>query len=930
MSIDAGSIVASIKFDFKDLESGLKQSQGLVDNFSNNMSSTVDNMNTLGNKMSLAITAPLVIAGKKMISAGADFESGMSNVQAIAQVSSSEIKLLEDAALEMGRTTKFSATEASEALQYMAMAGWDTNQMLDALPGVMDLAAASGEELGLVSDIVTDALTAFGMKASEAGEFADLLASASSNSNTNVAMMGETFKYVAPVAGALGYTAEDTALAIGLMANAGIKSSQAGTSLRSIMTRLVKPTKEAQKSMDELGITVTNSDGTMKSFQEVLVDLRGAFSNLDEEQKAQHASSIAGQQAMSGLLAIVGASEEDFGKLVGATVDYNGAAKEMAEIMEDNLQGEITKLKSALEGVAIDGFKLVLPLLTSFVESLQNAVDWVANLSDTQKELILKFLGVAAAAGPVLKITSSLGGLFTELAGKTINATTATSGFSGSVGILNSLLSPTGLAIAGVTAAVIGVTTYLSKDAIPAVDLYGDEVSSATKKAVDGWLGLESEAMATLERLKINGTEISYKTADSMEKIYEDMASQITTELDKYSEDSNKILTDMYEDSKTLTKGEMLAIQEITDKSLKEQKDRVEKIKTKITDIYQKAADENRKLTEDETEEIARLTEEMKIRAIKTLSEGELEHKAIMQRMKDNASELSLEQALEVIKNSKEQKEKTIEEAEKEYTERIKLAEQLKAEGTKEASDAAEKIIKEAKKQRDGVVEEAEKMHEEVISEAKKQAEGHVDEIDWETGEVLSRWQVFKNRASERFSEIQESADKHFKETNKAISENTTEAKNKGEGNFSGLASSADTNFQSVNSSVQYGIDAITEWNNKKAENKEATFTQRVKRVFETIGEKFDIGNNNLGTSGFSGGWTWVGEQGRELVKLPKGTQIKSNSASERMSGNNDNKIENNFEIKSLVVREEADVRKIANELYSLQKRNNRGGLQTV
>ena len=188
--------------------------------------------------------------GGAAIKIGSDFESGMSKVAAISGASGQELEKLTDKAKEMGSTTKFSATESAAAFEYMAMAGWKTEDMLNGIEGIMSLAAASGEDLATTSDIVTDALTAFGMKASDAGHFSDVLAQASSNANTNVGMMGETFKYVAPVAGALGYTAEDTALAIGLMANAGIKGSSAGTALRSMMSRLTKPTKEVQSAMN--------------------------------------------------------------------------------------------------------------------------------------------------------------------------------------------------------------------------------------------------------------------------------------------------------------------------------------------------------------------------------------------------------------------------------------------------------------------------------------------------------------------------------------------------------------------------------------------------------------------------------------------------------------------------------------------------------
>ncbi len=297
---------------------------------------------------------------KKAVDVGSSFESAMSEVKAISGATRENFEKLTNKAKEMGATTKFSATESAEALKYMAMAGWETEQMTDGLAGVMNLAAASGENLGTVSDIVTDAMTAFGMKAKESTHFADVLAKASSSSNTNVGMMGETFKYVAPIAGAMKYSIEDTATAIGLMANAGIKGGEAGTALRSMLTRLVKPPKEAAEALDDLGISAKNSDGSMKPLREVLGDLRGKFAGLDDSQKAQYAASIAGQEAMSGLLAIVNASDGDFEKLTKAIDNSKDAAKKQADTMNNNLKGAMYELGSAAEAVGIeiyDGFK---------------------------------------------------------------------------------------------------------------------------------------------------------------------------------------------------------------------------------------------------------------------------------------------------------------------------------------------------------------------------------------------------------------------------------------------------------------------------------------------------------------------------------------------------------------------------------------------
>lgn len=283
-----------------------------------------------------------------------DFEAQMKKVQAISGASGADFEALTAKAKEMGAATQFSATESAQALEYMAMAGWKTDDMLGGISGIMDLAAASGEDLGRVSDIVTDALTAFGLQASDSAHFADVLAQASSNSNTNVSMMGMTFKYVAPIAGALKYSIEDVGTAVGLMANAGIKGEQAGTSLRAMLTRLVDPPKEAGTAMDRLGITVKNADGTMKPLRQTMKELRSTFAGLSDAEKAEMASSIAGQEAMSGFLAIVNASDADFDKLAASIDNAEGAAGNMAKTVNDNLKGDLKSLSSVWESVQLE------------------------------------------------------------------------------------------------------------------------------------------------------------------------------------------------------------------------------------------------------------------------------------------------------------------------------------------------------------------------------------------------------------------------------------------------------------------------------------------------------------------------------------------------------------------------------------------------
>lgn len=327
-----------------------------------------------------------------------DFEAAMSQVQAISGATGSEVTKLTEKAKEMGATTKFTAKESAEAFNYMAMAGWKTDDMLGGIEGVLSLAAASGEDLATTSDIVTDALTAFNMKASDAGRFSDVLAVASSNANTNVSMMGETFKYVGAASGALGYSIEDVALGIGLMANAGIKASQAGTELNSIFTRLATDTNGSRAAIEELGISFYKSDGNARAYRDVLDDMREATKDMTREQKMNFANTVAGQRAQAGLLAMLNASEKDYRKLTDSIEECDGAAANMSETMLDNLQGSITLLQSAADGVKISFGERLSPYVRGLAEwltaqmpaieqGLEEFMDWVdVRISRLQKK----------------------------------------------------------------------------------------------------------------------------------------------------------------------------------------------------------------------------------------------------------------------------------------------------------------------------------------------------------------------------------------------------------------------------------------------------------------------------------------------------------------------------------------------------------------
>lgn len=418
-------------------------------------------LTSVGQKL-LPLSTGIAGLGVAAVKTTADFDSEMSKVSAISGATGTDLDKLRGKAREMGAKTKFSASEAAQGMQYMAMAGWKTQDMMDGLEGIMNLAAASGEDLASTSDIVTDALTAFGLSAKDSSHFSDILAAASSNANTNVSMMGETFKYAAPVLGSLGYTAEDAALAIGLMASAGIKSSQAGTALRGAITNLAKPTDTVAAAMDKYGISLTDSSGKMLSLRELMEQLRQKLGGLSEAEQAQAAAALFGKEAMSGMLAIINGSDKDFEKLAGAIDNCDGSSEKMANTMNDNLQGQITILMSQLQELAISFGEILMPKIRDIVTHIQNFVDKLNAMDEGQKETILRVgMFVAALApmlmglGKVITFSANVSRALGTLSAGLVKAGGFSGVFTKALGLITSPAAIVVGAIAAITAVII-------------------------------------------------------------------------------------------------------------------------------------------------------------------------------------------------------------------------------------------------------------------------------------------------------------------------------------------------------------------------------------------------------------------------------------------------------------------------------------------
>lgn len=388
-----------------------------------------------------------------------NFGQAMSAVEAIANSNTSEMAALTAEAKELGATTKFTAQQSANAMEYMAMAGWDAREMLNGMDGVINLAAAAGEDLAQVSDIVTDNLSAFGLKASDTAHFADVLAAAAANSNTNISIMGETFKSSSSVAGALGYSVEDVAVMVGLMANNAVKGSRAGTALRNIFNGLLGGVTLTAKAFGELDYSAVNSDGSMKGLMETVEDLRGYFSQMTEAERVNNAMTIAGMRGYNGLLAILNATNEDFQSLYASINNCNGAAERMAKVKLDNLNGDITLMNSAMEALQStigEQFNPELRELTQLKTELLNG------LNDFIIENPALAKGVMAGAAAFGVMGTAI--IDANAAIKVFKALELATLFTGPAGVLLGVAA----GIAGVTAAVVGFVEA-TRDGGPAV-----------------------------------------------------------------------------------------------------------------------------------------------------------------------------------------------------------------------------------------------------------------------------------------------------------------------------------------------------------------------------------------------------------------------------------------------------------------------------
>lgn len=713
----------------------------------------------LGKKFTNYLTLPLTGIGALAINEFAKFESSMSKVQATTQATSSEMAILTAKARELGKSTIYSAEDVAEAMNYMAMAGWDTSQIIDGLGGVLDLAAASGGDLATVSDIVTDALTAFGLGASDTTDFVDLLANVARTANTNVELLGESFKYVAPVSASLGITAEQTALALGLLANNGIKGSQAGTTLRAALNQLIKPSTEAAKLMKQYGIAVQTADDGSVDLMATIGSLKQGISGLSREQQAQVISTLVGTEAMSGMMALINSSEADVNKLTEATTNYSGSAKEMAETMNNNVKGNLNKLKSAFSELLIVVGENLVPIFTKLIEKATEVVEWFGSLDEGTQEFIVKTGLLSAAIGPVVSTVGKLlsggeglvkvfatgasgaGGFATALGG-----VSTAGGATGALGVLSSLASfltgPWGLAIGAGGLALAGLNMYMQETAtltfdetVQNIQGLSDETQKMVIEVTDDWATLTTNISDYL-------TDIESRTEENLTTINETM--NVKTDeliaLEQQKLEERKLLFSDY--TQWTTEEGALFYEQVLSQDQESTQSRIDELNSLNEERQTLIANYDSMTFEEQlaaNARIAQINNEFCAEEIGLKARTADELLALIESKGALTEAAQIEFAQKEIQRANEVRDAAISAADEEYEARVLavanmkgLSEEQKSQMIRDAQDIRTQTVREANEQKREVVDVLGKTYPELYKI-----------LDYNTGEMSNRWQQF-------------------------------------------------------------------------------------------------------------------------------------------------------------------------------------------
>ncbi|MFP7447114.1 phage tail tape measure protein [Bacillus infantis] len=816
----------------------IQQQSNALHQLSQGMNNAGQQMNQIGGQMQsvggdiaqsfgaafLAVGAGLGLSAKKAM----DFESQISSVKSV--MSPDEVMefsgAMEELALQMGAKTKYSAMEAAQGIEELIKAGVSVTDILNGgLEGALSLAVAGELELADAAEIASTALNAFRDDNLTVIRAADLLAGAANASATSVGELKYGLSMVSAVASGVGLSFEDTAAGLAAFAQNGLKGSDAGTSLKTMLLNLSPTTEAASTEMANLGLLTEEGNsafydaaGSIKSLSEIADLLKTKLAKLSDEQRQTSLRIMFGTDAIRAANILYKEGAQGVNNMVEAMNKIKSA--DVAAEKLNNVKGRIEILKGSVETAAISFGNALLPTIDKVVEVIQELTDKFNGLSPEMQEAIAKGALVTAA---ILGIVTAIGGFIAILGGAITGVGALVSAFStvvGAIGVVTTgaaaatpaigalagaitfITGPVGLAVAGLAALGFGAYKLAEEMKKPSIqaEIFTEDISEATQEAVGSFLELNDGVTEQLNLMKWSGEKVTKEMSNSITGTFSKMADQILAGLEEDHVARLETMNRFFENSMMLTEQEKQGVLQKIDESYQQQKEKVENGEKVINEIWAKALAENRDLTDAEYTQINLIKEGMVNDGIRILSESEVESKSILERMKADASIITAEQAAEVVKNSKKQKDEVVAEANKQYDESVQEIIRLRDETGTITADMATRMIADAKKQRDDTVAHAEDMHKSVVTEAQNQAKDHIEKVNWETGEVLSKWEMFKTKAI-RIWELQGTAAKTaFNSMKDNVVASVENLKNSAIQKYEGLKSSAISKFESLKS----------------------------------------------------------------------------------------------------------------------------------
>lgn len=758
----------------KRVGTAFKRASSEVQEFGKNMQDSGKKVSDVGKDLSLKVTAPIVGFLGLASKTGIEFEASMSHVQAVSGATGAELGELEAVAKKLGETTVLSASDVSEAFGYMGQSGWTVEEMLGGIEGTLNLAIAGNLELAQATDIVSGTLAQYGLDASESARVSDVLAAAATSSATDVGEMGKALEYAGANANSAGMDIEQTAAMLAMLADSSIGGSQAGTTFNAMLSDMRKKSKEGNLAIGETSVAVYDAQGNMRSMGEIMADVSKATEGMTSKQKDAALGQIFGEQAIRGVNVALENGSDGYQKYEDAMYSANGVAEDMADVMSDNLEGTLKEIASQFEALQLKIYDALLPTLEILGSKISGVLDWFNKLSPEVVDNVVKIGMIVAVVGPLLviigQLISSIGAIISVLGvlmgpvGLIIAAIVAVVAqavlWYKNFEKIEEKIGTVGMVLVGLYNPIIMITNAVKlfkrsqEDAIEPVDRFGDSVSENTQQALGSYFELADSSQVMLKEMAWGHQEITKESAEKLIEMNNQMNEQILEGMrEKHAKEMEETKLH-FENSKVLgeeREAEILQrMQEHNDKQIIQQTD----VKNRINEIYETASKEKREITEAEFAEINTLNEQMNETAVRSLSENEVESKIILERMKEQSGNLTAIQASEVVQNSKKATDGAIDEANKQYDETLAWIIKQRDETGIITEEEAQKMINEAKKQREGVVSEAEERHKNVLDVAQKQAGEHVNKVNWETGEILTKWQLFKKNVGETWESI--------------------------------------------------------------------------------------------------------------------------------------------------------------------------------